>query len=236
MLQFIQKSRLPHSHGGRVKGVNMFLARSGLKRLMRNAYKGGGLRVRRDHAGLHISGAYWTVYFIWGEWPKETMGDLISLVGVLPDVGEQYLATKDGNQMEIWDDSIQNAMEISAEGKQYLELSPVILNEGTRYYRMMRDPETKEIICINEVYYSYVNPELVDADDDEMLPEGPIIGYGSLLGKVVHVISWHNNRMAFAVMPERPQNERIIKICNDFEIALTKKDFENAENKERQEA
>ena len=138
--------------------------------------------------------------------------------------------------MEIWDDSIQNAMEIAAEGKQYLELSPVILDEGIRQYRMMRDPETKEIICINEVYYSYVNPELVDADDDEMLPEGPIIGYGSLLGKVVHVISWHNNRMAFAVITERPQNERIIKICNDFEIALTKKDFENAENKERQEA
>lgn len=219
MLQFIhQNTRPSHSHtsAGGWKGVNMFLARSGLKRLMRNAYKGGGLRVRRDHAGLHISGAYWTVYFIWGEWPKETMGDLISLVGILPDVGEQYLATKDGNQMEIWDDSIQN--------------------EGIRHYRMMRDPETKEIICINEVYYSYVNPELVDADDDEMLPEGPIVGFGSLLGKTAKVISWHNNRMAFAVIPERPQNERIIKICNDFEIALTKKDFENAENKERQEA
>lgn len=236
MLQFIQKSRLPHSHGGRVKGGNMFLARSGLKRLMRNAYKGGGLRVRRDHAGLHISGAYWTVYFIWGEWPKETMGDLISLVGVLPEQGEQYLATKDGNQMEIWDNTIDNAMEIAEDGKRYLEVSPVILNEGGRYYRMMQDPETKEIICINEAYYSYVNPELVDADDDEMLPEGPIVGYGSLLGKAVHMISWHNNRMAFAVIPERPQNERIIRICNDFEIALTKKDFENAENKEREEA
>ena len=202
----------------------MFLTRSGLRRFMKTAYKGGGLRVRRDHAGLHISGAYWTVYFIWGEWPKETMGDLISLVGVLPDVGEQYLATKNGNQMEIWDDSIDNAMEIADEGVRYLEVSPMILDEATRYFRLMREPETKEIICINEAYYSTVNPELINADDDEMLPEGPIIGTGSLLGKTVRVVSWHNNRMAFAVIPERPQNEQWIRICNGFESALKKKD------------
>lgn len=207
----------------------MFLTRSGLKRLMRNAYKGGGLRVRRDRSGLSISGAYWTVYFLWGEWPKETMGDLISLVGVLPDVGDQYLSDKNGNQMELWDDSLQSAMEIAGDAVTYLNVMPVILEEFPRYYRMMRNPKTKDIVCIKEQYFECVNPELIDADDDEMLPEGPIIGTGSILGKSVDVVSWHNNRMAFAVIPERPQEEKMIRICKDFEIALSEKEPEKDE-------
>ena len=201
----------------------MFLTRSGLKKLMRIAYKGGGLRVRRNNGGLSISGACWTVYFLWGKWPKETMGDLISLVGVLPEQGEQYLATKEGNQMEILDDAMMDAMEIAEQGNYELYISPVILEDFPKHYRMMRNPDTGKIVCIREDYYECVDLDQVDTNDDEMLPEGPMIGRGSILGQYVDMVSWSNNRMAFAVIPERTQNPEIIRICKDFENAMTQR-------------
>lgn len=197
----------------------MFLTRSGLRRLMRNAYKGGGLRVRRNNGGLSISGAYWTVYFLWGEWPKETMGDLISLVGVLPEKGEQYLATKEGNQMELLDDAMQDAMQIAEDGQRDLNIRPVILEDFPKRYRMMQDPVTGEIVCIREEYYECIDLDLIDTDDDETLPDGPKLGPGSILGKSVQMVSWNNYRMAFSVIPERPNDEEIMRICKEFEIS-----------------
>lgn len=79
----------------------MFLRRNALKTLMKRAYKGGGLAVRNDGVGLSICGAKWCVYFIKGDMPKEVKGDLISLVGELPENGEGYTAGKDGNLVPV---------------------------------------------------------------------------------------------------------------------------------------
>lgn len=194
----------------------MFLARSGLRRLMRNAYKGGGLRIRNTGEGISITGSSWAVYFLAGEIPKETLGDLISMVGELPERGESYTADKNGNQMEIWDDTWQNAMEIAGSGGEDLEITPVVV-EGFPYFMRILQDCNMQITLIDERMKDIVQPSLIDPDDDETLPDGPMLCTGNIIGTTVHTICWSNNRMAFCVMPIITHDENIIEIIRGLE-------------------
>ena len=155
-------SRCP-SHGSGRERRTMFLTRSGIKRLMQNAYKGGGLRIRNDGQGISISGSSWAVYFLAGEIPKESLGDLISMVGELPERGESYTADKNGNQMEIWDDTWQNAMEIAGSGGEDLEITPVVV-EGFPYFMRILQDCSMQITLIDERMKEIVQPSLIDSD------------------------------------------------------------------------
>ena len=79
----------------------MFLKTNLLNRLMKQAYAGGGLVVARRGDWIYLSGSYWEVEAEKKYISKKTMGDLISLIGELPEDGERFRAGKDGNQMEM---------------------------------------------------------------------------------------------------------------------------------------
>lgn len=183
---------------------------------MQNAYKGGGIRIRNTGEGISITGSSWEVYFLAGEIPKETLGDLISMVGELPERGESYTADKNGNQMEIWDDTWQNAMEIAGSGGNDLEVTPVVV-EGFPYLMRILQDCNMQITLIDERMKQIVQPSLIDSDDDETLPDGPILCTGNIIGMPVHTICWSNNRMAFCVLPIIPYDENIIEIIRGLE-------------------
>ena len=177
----------------------MFLSRNGLKRLMTIAYKGGGLTVKSDGPGYSISGSYWAVYFLKGEIPKETLGDLIALVGELPDTRERYTATKEGNQIEIYDEKDMSALEIADSCKGELRRIPVMVNYHTYVLGLLQNPEDLQITPIDCRLLDIVQPALIDADDGEELPIGPLAGSGLVEGKFFNGASWTNNRMAYSV-------------------------------------
>jgi len=194
----------------------MFLTRNGIKRLLQNTYKGGGLRIRNNGKGLSICGSSWAVFFLAGEIPKETLGDLIALVGELPGKHECYVADKNGNQMEIWDDSLMDAMEIAEAGGKELTVTPVIVEDRPYYMRVLQD-NGLEVTTINERMLQIVQPSLIDADDDETLPDGPRLCTGNIIGTCVHMVCWSNNRMAFCAMPITPTDDGIVSILQDIE-------------------
>ena len=177
----------------------MFLSRNGLKKLMNNAYKGGGLTVKNDGHGYSISGAYWAVYFLKGEIPKETLGDLITLVGELPENRERYVATKEGNQIEIYDEADLSALDAAEHCRDELIRVPVMINYHPYVLGLLQNPEDLQITPIDCRLLDIVQPALIDADDGEELPIGPLAGSGLVEGKFFNGASWTNNRMAYSV-------------------------------------
>lgn len=178
----------------------MFLTRAGIKKLMTNAYKGGGLYIRNDGKGISISGMTWAVFFFHGEIPKETLGDLIALVGELPETGEAYTADKNGNQMEIYDDKSITAMDVAKLAKYELERTPVILESPPYIVGILQNPETLQVTAVNRRMLEIVDKSLIDTEKGEELPDGPVSGGGTLVeARFFPAATWWNNRMAFSI-------------------------------------
>ena len=166
---------------------------------MERSVKGGGLHVRNDGKGYSICGASWAVYFFKGEIPKETLGDLISLVGELPGDEESYTADKGGNQINIYDPDAYTAMDIATSVKIPMAKTPVVIEHGPYFLRVYQNMKSGQATVINEKLVGIVDPELIDSRNGEELPEGPFEGGGLVENTFFNAICWYNNRMAFSV-------------------------------------
>ena len=85
-----------------------------------------------------------------------------------------------------------------------------------RKWRLLQDCNM-QITLIDERMKEIVQPSLIDSDDDETLPDGPMLCTGNIIGTTVHTICWSNNRMAFCVMPIITHDENIIEIIRGLE-------------------
>lgn len=79
----------------------MFLNVSKFTKLIKNAYKGTGLRVINDQGTIILEGSLWAAKFLAGTLPKEILGEIIKLIGNLPEPGEAFNYTEGGGQMTI---------------------------------------------------------------------------------------------------------------------------------------
>ncbi len=155
---------------------------------MKQAYKGTGLIVAKTEEYLYIAGGYWEAEIKNGFIQKKTMGDLITLVGELPDIGERYKATKDGNQMEA-----NLPMRVRSEefGTDTLTITDVILigTNETRQ-RLLQDENTGQIYAVNEVFRNSVDNNMIEYDKGEYAAE--YLFYDEKWG-----ILWKNNVCKF---------------------------------------
>ena len=94
------------------------------------------------------------------------MGDIISLVGELPEKGQRFKATKEGNQFEMELSLGVNDSEFNM--KDTLTITDVILI-GTSgiTQRMLQDEDTGNIYLVNDVFIRIVNNEMIDEEHGE---------------------------------------------------------------------
>ena len=199
----------------------MFLTRTGLKRLMDRSVKGGGLYVRNDGKGYSVCGSTWAVYFFKGDIPKETLGDLISLVGELPGNGEAYTANKGGNQTEIYDENAMTAMDVATSCKEYMAKSPMLIEHFPYILRIFQNTRTGQATVINEKLAQIVDAELIDSNGGEELPEGPFEGGIMVENRFCNAICWYNNRMAVSFaryILNGGLTEEIVKIVEKHDL------------------
>ena len=186
----------------------MFLTRTGIKKLMNRSYGGGGLSVRNDGKGIAVSGSTWAAYFLEGEIPWGTKGDLIALIGELPGKYEAFVATKGGNQMEVFPETRISAMDaVQAQGsalRGYLKVTPLMFRSYPRILVVAQDMATQDITLVEADKAAIVQPSLVDTDDDETLPAGPY-RYAGMIEDRFQGVCWGNNRMAYAIPWIYPQ-------------------------------
>ena len=168
----------------------MFLNQTILNRLMKEAVK-LGMRVWRSDEEIYIGGLYWSAIINEKFMPKETKGNLISLVGELPESGHGYIAYKEGNQMEL----ATKDLFMKEPGTHPLEVTDTIqiAPDGT-HQRILQDASTGQMCLINNVFVSIIDEGIISDNDGEYAPGKPMLERNGTC------VSWANNVCIFSAM------------------------------------
>ena len=178
----------------------MFLTRSGFKRLITGAFRNGGLYVANTSDGMQIFGAEFNMWIKKGMIPKQSLGDLIALVGELPEPGEAFSAKKEGIQYEMQSVMPQLATELFENCNIYIEPTRALFVSET-YIRIFQN-DNMGPVAIKEALYSLISASSVDVEHGEKTPEGPKAfiseygGYGGYDRETGAV--WMNDVMAIS--------------------------------------
>lgn len=171
----------------------MFIKTAGFKRMIKDAYSGGGLKVINNGDTYTIAGSCWIIEIYCDRLPKKEKAAIIELTGELPERDEGFEATKAGNQYEITENVLYQVMKDAREMEKPLIQTQLFLKTGAgRIARVLQNPADGKITLINQMITQSISNDAVDAENGETAWEGP------LLGPVGDVI-WRNNWMAFRV-------------------------------------
>ena len=113
------------------------------------------------------------------------MGDIISLTGELPDPGTRFLATKEGNQIEM--EMPLRVYEEPFEKRDILTITDVLLigTQGT-VQRLLQDEQTGRIYPVNNVFVGIIDNAMIVRDKGEYEVQNPF--FNPFCG-----ILWANN-------------------------------------------
>lgn len=192
----------------------MFITSQGFKKLINEAYKGIGLSIGNDGEGYYISGGYWVIWIMHGWIPKKELASIIELTGEMPEPGEGFKATKEGNQYELpWHEAYA-AMTHAMECEENMEVTPVTLKyKNGQQARILQNPVNKTIVLISERFIDIVDNSVVQYNEGEFQAEGPMIS-GKMQG-----VFWRNDTMALHVYPRADDgNKRLIGYLEEFNI------------------
>ena len=107
----------------------MFVHLKDFKRLLKQAYTGVGLCVARRGDDVLLSGSDWVIATEKGSMDTKQLAAVIELTGELPEKGERFRATKEGNQYEIsevhWE--MIDRTDVDREKKEKLTVTPIVL-------------------------------------------------------------------------------------------------------------
>lgn len=193
----------------------MFFKDSDFKRLLKEAYKYGGLHIGNTGKTVYIASEWWVMEVQQGEIPKEKLAGIIELVGELPEPGAGIHATKDFEQYEFVENDRYAAIE-NAKGCLYKLKATGVSVDG---FRILQHDYTRTIILVRDDIVAMIRPQ--DVEDGHTQPEGPVAG--RLPG-----VFWANNVMAFCVMPGTA--EKRIGLIHHLEGIRIERDDPNGEN------
>ncbi len=163
----------------------MFLSNSILKRLMKQAYK-GGLIVAQTPERVYIAGDYWEMDVRREFLPKQILAQIIELAGELPEVGRRFKATKEGNQQEQY-----LRMEVDTDGyMDGVEITKLVLigTAGTAQ-RILQIPQG-DVFIVNNAFAVIADNLNVEEEKGEYAVTKPL--YHKTGG-----ILWQNNVARF---------------------------------------
>lgn len=147
----------------------MFLDKSILKRLMKQAYKDrNGLRVAMNADSLYMCGGYWETEIKLAFLTKEIKAQIIELAGELPELGETYSATKEGNQME---EGVRRTVEIDNRMNEGMKITDFYMDIHGRMCRIIQD-DVGNTYTINRTYIDIIDNGAIDEDKGEYSASG----------------------------------------------------------------
>lgn len=148
----------------------MFIKKSVLKKMIKTAYAKEYLHIRNTGHELIFGSLYWIIKIDFEAIPKEIKAALIECCGELPDIGEQYLVTKDGNQLEVatLDIRTETGLPIT-----YLKLGLIMQpNDSDEQRRLYQSEVTGTIIAAPE--YLAANMGNMYLAENESAMNGPV--------------------------------------------------------------
>mgnify|MGYP000846466576 FL=1 len=197
----------------------MFLRKSILKKLMTQAYKDKLTVAMNGEGWLYIAGSYWEVGVKKDFIPKETMGDIISLIGELPLPGERFAANKEGNQLEVgrkWEVETEEF-----EGCDTLTITDVLMiGQGGTTLRLLQDQGTGMVYAVNNVFINII-------DNDECLKRSGEYAVDEPFYDPVKGILWKNNVCVLRTVFRRDEkNKKTLEALQGIDIIPRGKEYE----------
>lgn len=190
----------------------MFLNRTKFKKMMKEAYNGGGLRVGRIYDGLVLSSSTWISWTREGDIPNWLKGAVMELTGELPEEGDLFQASyTDGIQYQVKENPIYNLPGRFRESH-FAFTDTKVTREGIRFFQ---NKQNREIIAVNEKFASLI-------DLKELQGENPPMGPVSAIGKGDFLI-YKNEESAFCFGRLESSNEQTVELMDLLEEIEFKK-------------
>ncbi len=155
----------------------MFISTSGFKRMVREAYKQGLLKIAREEGTLIIRGRHWNMLLDPKYLPNKEKAALIEIAGELPDEGEQFWCEAEGNQMMVLEGrhTLPGPVKTSEYKKTELLIDP--------RYRIFQDPYSYKVVAADAYIVDQIsNVFCMDDEDPVSAPhsDGKWIQYSSM--------------------------------------------------------
>lgn len=160
----------------------MFIRTNLFKKLLKEAYKGSGIRIGHENDKFYINGGYWGILVHEERFPKKEKAAVVELIGDLPE-NEFFQINKDEKQMLLPD---RDWMELfRQEPLGYLEETKILVQEqlGVRS-RLFR--ENGEFIPLNQALYDMIDDSMKTNEDSDVIGPYRVDGSASAL-------FWKNN-------------------------------------------
>ncbi len=155
----------------------MFISTSQLSKLMKEAYKGGGIRIGNLEEGLMIMGSTWGLWIDENYIPNKVKAIVMELAGTLPAEESVFKVSKDeaAPQYELTLDNYYyiNQMELAC--KEPATRTGVYLDLKYCEYELLQVNHTGMIAMINRRLTELIDPGEID-HKVENEPSGPCTG------------------------------------------------------------
>ena len=182
----------------------MFFRQNILEKLIKEAYKGGGLHISHTLSDtdepIYVIGGSWRVIWVGVEWlTKETKAAIIKLCGDLPRMGEAYRDVKDYPLQGEIENRYENAL------KGYMKANEDVMKTKliVLYHNVLSVLQTPagKIYLVDKTGMDLVDPTAIEREEGETEPAGPFLSQDK------EAIYWRNNACTFMVHLCKPYEE-----------------------------
>lgn len=181
----------------------MFLNKTKFKKMMKEAYNGGGLRVGRIYDGLVISNGAWISWTREGDIPNWLKAAVIELAGELPEEGDMFqVSYSDGMQYQIKDNPIYDLPSRFRESH-FSFTDTKVTQKGIRFFQ---SSQSRQIIAVDEEFASLIDLKELQGENPPMGPVSAIERGDSLIYK--------NEESAFCFMRLSVSNSQTMEVMN----------------------
>lgn len=216
----------------------MFIKPGGFKKLIKAAAAtSNGLHVKNERNAIVLDATFFKLWVYRDKIPKEILGELVSVAGMLPDPGEAVLVNKYYVQEEMPETIERNAMEIyEAADTEYYATNMQINENGWLRVFQAEEHESLPAICVPEAWLELIRYDAIDLDGGEKRPEAPRVRTESKDWILGGGLTWANNHMALSFPVMRPDKMACeIRAMNRLRLMRAGESEEEVETARRSE-
>ena len=182
----------------------MFFNSVVFKKLIKQAWKSGGLTVGHDGEAeeYFLQGGYWIIRIKDDAIPNKDKAALIELIGDFPAEGEVFKAIAGvGNQYEIPFNDVWNIGRQWELAKTEYHKTNIMMYQKESLCRVLQEEESGKCVLLNEIFIDLIDITAMDKQK-ESEPIGPIA-----IGKEGTMLYWKNQLCMLAACIRQP-NEK----------------------------
>lgn len=190
----------------------MFIKTSLFKKLLREAYKGTGIRIGHSGKRFYIAGSYWALMVNENHFPKREKAAVVELIGDLPHE-EFFRANKEEGRQQLLPEE-DWMFRFAEDPESELEETNLLVQEpmGT-YCRMLKD-QNGNLVPMNQALYDIIDESSKTDDDLDIV--GPYRVRGC-----EWAVFWNNNTSSFMLGQRNwKDNVELMEIKKGLERAI----------------